>query len=85
MWKHFGSGRVSFVEKYKMAFSCVFTDIQMDRQFILYWFFKYAVLAEWKPPVYDNRRGIVLVTATTRRNSPNVSFFFILFFKKKYV
>ncbi|KAL5156014.1 Branched-chain-amino-acid aminotransferase-like protein 2 [Glycine soja] len=29
------------------------------------------VLAEWKPPVYDNRRGIVLVTATTRRNSPN--------------
>lgn len=31
-----------------------------------------AVLAEWKPPVYDNTRGIVLVTATTRRNSPNV-------------
>ncbi|CAJ2628974.1 unnamed protein product [Trifolium pratense] len=30
------------------------------------------VLAEWKPPVYDNERGIVLVTATTRRNSPNV-------------
>ncbi|WVY95198.1 hypothetical protein V8G54_034286 [Vigna mungo] len=29
------------------------------------------VLAEWKPPVYDNTRGIVLVTATTRRNSPN--------------
>lgn len=29
------------------------------------------VLAEWKPPVYDNERGIVLVTATTRRNSPN--------------
>lgn len=28
------------------------------------------VLAEWKPPVYDNERGIVLVTATTRRNSP---------------
>ncbi|KAL2994086.1 hypothetical protein AAZX31_10G147500 [Glycine max] len=29
------------------------------------------VLAEWKPPVYDNEHGIVLVTATTRRNSPN--------------
>ncbi|XP_020553150.1 branched-chain-amino-acid aminotransferase-like protein 2 isoform X2 [Sesamum indicum] len=29
------------------------------------------VLAEWKPPVYDNERGINLVTATTRRNSPN--------------
>ncbi|KAL1536236.1 branched-chain-amino-acid aminotransferase-like protein 1 [Salvia divinorum] len=30
-----------------------------------------VVLAEWKPPVYDNEKGIVLVTATTRRNSPN--------------
>ncbi|PNX64172.1 branched-chain-amino-acid aminotransferase-like protein 2-like, partial [Trifolium pratense] len=30
------------------------------------------VLAEWKPPVYDNEQGIVLVTATTHRNSPNV-------------
>lgn len=29
------------------------------------------VLAEWKPPVYDNTKGIILVTATTRRNSPN--------------
>lgn len=29
------------------------------------------VLAEWKPPVYDNTKGITLVTATTRRNSPN--------------
>ncbi|KAK9293315.1 hypothetical protein L1049_021307 [Liquidambar formosana] len=29
------------------------------------------VLAEWKPPMYDNTRGITLVTATTRRNSPN--------------
>ncbi|XP_052180509.1 branched-chain-amino-acid aminotransferase-like protein 1 [Diospyros lotus] len=29
------------------------------------------VLAEWKPPVYDNAKGITLVTATTRRNSPN--------------
>lgn len=29
------------------------------------------VLAEWKPPVYDNTHGITLVTATTRRNSPN--------------
>lgn len=41
---------------------------------------KYAVLAEWKPPVYDNERGIVLVTATTRRNSPNVSFLFVYLF-----
>ncbi|KAL8061838.1 hypothetical protein ABFX02_02G109600 [Erythranthe guttata] len=30
-----------------------------------------VVLAEWKPPVYDNARGITLVTASTRRNSPN--------------
>ncbi|XP_057963387.1 branched-chain-amino-acid aminotransferase-like protein 1 isoform X2 [Malania oleifera] len=30
------------------------------------------VLPEWKPPVYDNTRGIPLVTATTRRNSPNI-------------
>ncbi|XP_039163451.1 LOW QUALITY PROTEIN: branched-chain-amino-acid aminotransferase-like protein 2 [Eucalyptus grandis] len=29
------------------------------------------VLPEWKPPVYDNTHGITLVTATTRRNSPN--------------
>ncbi|KAG9457444.1 hypothetical protein H6P81_001952 [Aristolochia fimbriata] len=29
------------------------------------------VLAEWKPPVYDNLKGITLITATTRRNSPN--------------
>nr|CAB3500758.1 unnamed protein product [Digitaria exilis] len=29
------------------------------------------VLAEWKPPVYDNSHGIKLITATTRRNSPN--------------
>ncbi|XP_056165837.1 branched-chain-amino-acid aminotransferase-like protein 1 isoform X2 [Syzygium oleosum] len=29
------------------------------------------VLPEWKPPVYDNIHGITLVTATTRRNSPN--------------
>ncbi|KAG4111540.1 hypothetical protein ERO13_D13G110400v2 [Gossypium hirsutum] len=29
------------------------------------------VLPEWKPPVYDNESGIKLVTATTRRNSPN--------------
>ncbi|XP_059648552.1 branched-chain-amino-acid aminotransferase-like protein 1 isoform X1 [Cornus florida] len=29
------------------------------------------VLAEWKPPTYDNTRGITLVTASTRRNSPN--------------
>lgn len=29
------------------------------------------VLAEWKPPVYDNEKGLTLVTATTRRNSPN--------------
>ncbi|CAA3000293.1 branched-chain-amino-acid aminotransferase 1 [Olea europaea subsp. europaea] len=29
------------------------------------------VLAEWKPPIYENEKGITLVTATTRRNSPN--------------
>ena len=28
------------------------------------------VLAEWKPPVYDNERGIRLVTSAWRRNSP---------------
>jgi branched-chain amino acid aminotransferase len=28
------------------------------------------VLAEWKPPVYDNSRGITLVTSNIRRNSP---------------
>lgn len=28
------------------------------------------VLAEWKPPVYNNDRGISLVTAQIRRNSP---------------
>ncbi|KAL2633879.1 hypothetical protein R1flu_005358 [Riccia fluitans] len=29
------------------------------------------VVAEWKPPVYDNASGIRLITASTRRNSPN--------------
>jgi branched-chain amino acid aminotransferase len=29
------------------------------------------VLAEWKPPVYDNDNGISVVTSTIRRNSPN--------------
>ncbi len=28
------------------------------------------VLAEWKPPVYDNQQGIKLVTASIRRNAP---------------
>lgn len=28
------------------------------------------VLAEWKPPVYDNMEGITLVTSNIRRNSP---------------
>jgi len=28
------------------------------------------VLAEWKPPVYDNETGIKLVTSQIRRNSP---------------
>ncbi|NNE30274.1 MAG: aminotransferase IV [Saprospiraceae bacterium] len=28
------------------------------------------VLAEWKPPVYDNRGGIKVITSTIRRNSP---------------
>ncbi|GFP93226.1 branched-chain-amino-acid aminotransferase-like protein 1 [Phtheirospermum japonicum] len=34
-------------------------------------FYTSIVLAEWKPPVYDNESGVTLVTATTRRNSPN--------------
>jgi len=29
------------------------------------------VLAEWKAPVYDNERGISIVTSSIRRNSPN--------------
>lgn len=29
------------------------------------------ILAEWKPPVYDNDNGISVVTSTIRRNSPN--------------
>jgi len=29
------------------------------------------VLAEWKPPVYNNTEGVRLITASTRRNSPN--------------
>lgn len=28
------------------------------------------VLAEWKPPVYDNKSGIKLITSHIRRNSP---------------
>jgi branched-chain amino acid aminotransferase len=28
------------------------------------------VLAEWKPPVYNNEQGIALVTSNIRRNSP---------------
>ncbi len=28
------------------------------------------VLAEWKPPVYDNRAGIRLITSAVRRNTP---------------
>ena len=28
------------------------------------------VLAEWKPPVYDNDQGITLITSSIRRNSP---------------
>ncbi len=28
------------------------------------------VLAEWKPPVYDNSKGIELVTSSQRRNNP---------------
>ena len=28
------------------------------------------VLAEWKPPVYDNETGIRIMTSTIRRNSP---------------
>jgi branched-chain amino acid aminotransferase len=29
------------------------------------------VLAEWKPPVYDNSQGIRIITSSIRRNSPN--------------
>lgn len=29
------------------------------------------VLAEWKPPVYDNTHGIKIITSTIRRNNPN--------------
>ncbi|MCB0688982.1 MAG: aminotransferase class IV [Saprospiraceae bacterium] len=29
------------------------------------------VLAEWKPPVYDNEGGINVITSSVRRNSPN--------------
>ena len=29
------------------------------------------ILAEWKPPVYDNSSGISVITSTIRRNSPN--------------
>jgi branched-chain amino acid aminotransferase len=28
------------------------------------------VLAEWKPPVYDNQQGIRLTTSSVRRNNP---------------
>lgn len=28
------------------------------------------VLAEWKPPVYDNEKGITVATSTIRRNNP---------------
>ena len=28
------------------------------------------ILAEWKPPVYDNTKGIKLITSSIRRNSP---------------
>lgn len=28
------------------------------------------ILAEWKPPVYDNERGIKIFTSSIRRNSP---------------
>ena len=29
------------------------------------------VLAEWKPPVYDNDHGITVITSSIRRNNPN--------------
>lgn len=29
------------------------------------------ILAEWKPPVYDNHSGVSIITSTIRRNSPN--------------
>ncbi|CAI5515930.1 unnamed protein product [Closterium sp. Naga37s-1] len=45
------------------------TTSGMSPQFNLYGC-TLIVLAEWKPPVYDNTRGIKLITASTRRNSP---------------
>ncbi|CAI5460693.1 unnamed protein product [Closterium sp. Yama58-4] len=45
------------------------TTSGMSPQFNLYGC-TLIVLAEWKPPVYDNARGIKLITASTRRNSP---------------
>ncbi|CAI7802002.1 unnamed protein product [Closterium sp. NIES-53] len=45
------------------------TTSGMSPQFNLYGC-TLIVLAEWKPPVYDNTWGIKLVTASTRRNSP---------------
>ncbi|KAK6121496.1 hypothetical protein DH2020_044756 [Rehmannia glutinosa] len=44
-----------------------FCPLAQEMQLVL----RVIVLAEWKPPVYDNESGINLVTATTRRNSPN--------------
>ncbi len=29
------------------------------------------IIPEWKPPVYDNKKGIEVITSTIRRNSPN--------------
>ncbi len=29
------------------------------------------ILAEWKPPVYDNNHGIKVITSTIRRNNPS--------------
>lgn len=43
-----------------------------QKTYNVYSFHVTIVLAEWKPPVYDNESGITLVTASTRRNSPNV-------------
>ena len=31
---------------------------------------KLIVLAEWKPPVYNNDKGITVITSSVRRNSP---------------
>jgi hypothetical protein len=58
------------------CFSCFALSVSyhMSGKILSYWVcHTVAVLAEWKPPVYNNANGIRLITASTRRNSPNVN------------